>query len=221
MAELTVPDRYLMGIAKIINIDDNAFNALLSVLSKTEPTIDFDKYKSEIVNQLGEPEQGDLIDAMLSLYGACTGLDISRNDFVEDLYKAIQESRREELQFSPEIGDRFKDRLLKLLGNDQFAELMKAAEIQSEQNHIFLESRILSDIRPIFGPDVEATPIGGIVTHNLNICYSKGRMRKEFFVAMDNNDIEQLLAVLNRAKKKADSLKKMIDESSIRYIEVK
>ncbi len=77
----------------------------------------------------------------------------------------------------------------------------------------------MTDIRPIFGPDPENEPESAVIVHTLKISYHEGRQIKEFFLALDPEQVDELIGVLERASLKSESLKRMLAGTDVSYID--
>lgn len=76
----------------------------------------------------------------------------------------------------------------------------------SYQNNL-LNSRIITDMRPVFskGDDLKVDTI--IITHNLELTYLENGQSKTEYFALNSKDIEDLTKVLERAKNKEGALR--------------
>jgi len=82
------------------------------------------------------------------------------------------------------------------------------------------EVRILTDVRPVFEPSApEAAPAGAVIVHTLKISYRGDNSAKDFFVALDSEDVRQLTEQLERARSKAESLKSVLKAAEVPYID--
>lgn len=89
-----------------------------------------------------------------------------------------------------------------------------------EQGQAFCGARILTDIRPLFAPDLKAAPTAALVVHTLRISYHQGSELKQFYVAMDSEDIQALKNTLDRAESKAENLHAVLDTAKITCLDV-
>ena len=70
--------------------------------------------------------------------------------------------------------------------------IAKAARLQRDGERLYCTGKTLSDIRPVFGTDPAARPLGTVLTHTLKIAYHQGSERLEFHVILDSTDLEEL-----------------------------
>jgi hypothetical protein len=115
----------------------------------------------------------------------------------------------------------FKERIVTLLSLDALNLIeAKAKELQQEGQRLLLDARILTDIRPVFGEDIGENPTAFILTHTLKLHYHEGGEHREFFVALDEQDIASLKKMSERAQEKTVVLKRVVAASGIRYVDL-
>ncbi len=79
-------------------------------------------------------------------------------------------------------------------------------------------SKILSDLRYVFKSDPEEEPYGAVIVHLLKLTYHEDTEHKEFFVAMDDGDLRHLKEVIERAEKKARTLRRKLDAAATIFL---
>jgi len=101
-----------------------------------------------------------------------------------------------------------------------FQAFAKASELLLQNERNFSSARGLTDLRPLFPDDIETGPVLFVIQHELQIKYKRKDMTvaEEFFVAMDERDIEKLLDVLNRMRRKSEVLAKRLKEAKMPYL---
>lgn len=143
-----------------------------------------------------------------------TGLELhgfSAGDIIEAITNDLSDLFEKESFYKKK--QVLRDRLTKLLGSIKILQITaKGYDLMAEYDKVFIGSRIITDIRPIF-PSLDASVssvASAIIVHNLKITYQKGKSRKDIFVAMDSNDIKQLRSELDRAETKSSSVRNII-----------
>src|ERR1035438_229170 len=147
---------------------------------------------------------------------------IDSQEFADEISKSVLASASKDFDFSPEKGRILNSRLQKLLSFDKtLAVTSKAYDVLTEHAHTFCRARIISDIRPVFTNTVESAN-GAVIIHNLQIGFHEGGdgEHKEFYVALDTDDIQALKEVVIRAEKKTIALRSILKSSSVPYLEV-
>ncbi len=152
---LTVPKRYQSGFAKIRDLDNETFQELLSALWKMPSTISFASLSSAVAAMVdtdtitvGDVEE--IVPAALFLHPIQEGLELSAPEVAERVARGMEEVSSERLRSLPKHRDAFQARLLDLLNIGPLGVIAKAGGLSVESEHSLLETRILTDIRPIF-----------------------------------------------------------------------
>ncbi len=222
MAAIRIPKQFEQGIVKILNLPDGVAAALLLALQASPLSL---KPKvmslsiSEKIKDLSEAEIEQIVLTLTSLYMAQASLEMSAPEFLDGLIEAIEESSSKPADFTEDARSKFKQRLADLLNIDSFGTAAKAQEVLHEQQYALSQVRILTDIRPVFGKEKIESPVAAVLVHTMKLTYiSEGKIR-EFFVAMDTSDIKILRDALERAEKKAESMKEMISKTGVSIIE--
>jgi hypothetical protein len=80
----------------------------------------------------------------------------------------------------------------------------KAIDLARAGNLAFSDVRIISDIRPVFGVELGATPPAAVVLHNLTIQHLGDE--GDYFVLLSKEDLKRLQKVIERALRKDEML---------------
>src|SRR6185503_15329531 len=99
-------------------------------------------------------------------------------------------------------------RLDRLFANSLFVVSIRGDAERFEYDKVFSQASVSTDIRPIFGT-AQGMPQAAILTHMLNIHYLFDGRHREFYIALDELDIESLIDVLESATSRAENLKKV------------
>ena len=221
---LEIPPGQKAALARILHFSQKERASLVDLLKESEPSILGRKFVSGWVQKakVPETEAAELFQLLASMY---VSMDLSRQPtekFVEDVTAALKASGDSTLR--PKDGDwgsiqSFLSQVFSL--ETTFGVSAKATDIRSEYKHVFCTARILTDLRPVYGRDVEERPSAGVVVHEAKITYhdSGEEQTKDFYVALDNDDIQQLKKLLDRATRKEASLKTSARKGGINVLE--
>ncbi len=215
---LRIPPSHYAGLSKLLHLEKRSVSMLIEVLKEKTPTLSRERFTSDIVQLTAfkKNDVDDMLNVLLGLYSVRLDADISTHDFVESLCKAMEFTKNKDLQPANGEWGVFKDNLQAILGFDQSLGIIsKAQDLLSHQKNIFQDARVFTDIRPVFGEDPNEPLIGGLIVHQLQINYLQDGETKEFFIALDIDDLSKLRNVLNRAEAKAESLSLFLKSSSI------
>jgi hypothetical protein len=163
-------------------------------------------------------ELEEILKTLLSLCLARLQLDTSTSELADRVCAAMQESEDIDLRLLGDECDRFKDRLTKLLDIEPLLYAAKSASVMTAHDHAFIHARTLTDVRPVFGSDVETLPKAAMIIHTLEVAYRSGRKSENFYVALDSQDVESLIATLQRALAKEARLKTILKTSGLTHL---
>jgi hypothetical protein len=220
----TVPRRYQSGLAKISRLDDESTHELWTALQQTPSSTDSDTLVSAVaaaVDTIAVSDLEEIVPALLHYYAFRDATQSSASEVAEGIAHEMEEIPSTSLRLSPKDSETLQARLLELLSIDSLYAIARAARLSLENEHSFTEARVVTDIRPVFDQErPEAPPTGAIVVHTLRITYvSDNNEIKNFFVALDTNEVRELLKHLERADLKAESIKKILDATEMDYID--
>lgn len=222
---LRVPREYEGGLAKIRDLSDESAQELLAALKQVPATYDQSALSSAVaekVDTIAASDVNEIVPALLSLYAYRDYSQSAISDVAESMVQAMLESESERLRLLPEDRDFFTKRLSELLSVEPLNRVVRASILLHENEHSLRDARILTDIRPVFETEnPDAPPRGAVILHTLKISYRADNTVKEFFVALDTDDVRKLLDQLERADAKAESLKSILKTAQVPYIDTK
>ena len=146
----------------------------------------------------------------------------SAHELAQNVAGSYSGIRSKDNHFSPTQAKLLSDRIKSLLSFDKtMAVTAKAFDVMTEHARTFCRARILSDIRPVF-TNLDEFASAAVIIHNLQIGFHEGGTgeHKEFYVALDTNDIQNLKEVIERAEKKTVALEAILNTSKVPYLEV-
>ncbi len=216
-----IPEKYEDGFIALYNMSKKDFEVMLNAISKL-PLV---SSPSNLVRQVSpdlEISMEDIQDVFFSIESLIPLVDkkIEKEEIINQLTTVIKKT--ELLVFSDDEEKVFRDRLLALLNSEKVYYAVKADELITENAIVFLDSKIVTDIRPIFQKDAQEKPKVGIVTHTLQIHYRtcENSTHQTIFLSIDSNDIEALQENLERAVEKTKTLIEVLDKSEMQSIVV-
>jgi uncharacterized protein YfkK (UPF0435 family) len=211
-----IPDIYRPGFIKMKALSPSEVESISEALSKSPLSGGLRGMigtVGERVPSLTRKEVEDILRALYSLYLYRHDSEGTLPKFVSELIAAMGSSGKE-LTLTEDEKGKFQDTISKLLNVDALQIASKAEELRQDYACTFYDAKILTDVRPIFAKP-EDRPIGVAITHTLKIVYHKGSAHKEFYVAMDAEDLEKMKRVVQRAETKASSLASLIKSANL------
>jgi len=214
-------------VSRITKLDIETVRAIRAALDAVVYHDRPPKASSVIVTAIGsvsppeitEEDYRKISEALTSMYVVQSGQDMSSDEFTEGVANALEALPDPDLRLEPSERETFKEKLSVLLGAEMFAMLSKVGDLRAESEHVFCHARILTDVRPVFGAQIEKGPVAALIMHNLKIAFhlSGRRGDHDFYVLLDGDDLSELKEVIIRAEAKAKTLRGMV-KSDVRLI---
>ena len=210
MAELKLPEEDRKALVMLGALPPDTLNQMLIAIEQSPAAV-------ASVPGLSPGDAEQLMDALNDMYRIREFNEVDIDKFVSDICEALREHDQLTLADEP----KFRERLTRILDIDTLTIAAKAFILHSEHEHRFCTARILTDARPVYGPSVSDPPAAMIVTHTLKVSYHEGPAARlnDIYFSLGSTDLDELLDLLDRAKKKAKSLQEAFGASKIRFID--
>lgn len=218
MAEITIPEPYEAGLKIILSLSNESIAELTSALLKIPAKVFPFSLADEIavnVQSIPIDDLGNILETLQSLYFSNLDYEAPADIMAEEISQVAAQKGG----LSQEDREKLRDRLAELLDIESLRIVTKALRVLRNNQHIFHDARIITEIRPVFSSDVEEPPPAAVILHMLNITCHGTDGHKEFFIAMDTDDIEVLRDVIDRAEAKTLGLKQMLNKAGTIYLE--
>jgi hypothetical protein len=224
MATINLPGRHVQGLIKLFSLPDEYTDQLIESLSNSNLTINPENLiKDSLASITGftSDDVNSITQAIISLLLLRGSYDnISAEELVVDFVEAIKESDFNELKPSDDNYDKVQNKLVGIFSIENLLVSAKAVSLKFECENLFTRARIVTEILPVF-VNIDDTPKAAIISHQLSIHYFQDGRHREFYLAIDEEEIDDLMEVLERAKRKGASLQKFLDSTNVKYIENK
>lgn len=205
-----IPEVYQEGFRGLGSYSKTEFEKIVKALTQLDPVVTIRELALRISESF-DLDEASLYEVLLSVASITPYL---YEDKVTDLAKSISNVALRIDLIDEKNFEEFESRLLFLLNNKMIFYPARAQDLLSEYDRIFINSRILTDIRPVFGVDVKEPPECGMVVHSLSINCRESRSDnyKDYFFALDSQDLSVLKEAIERAEAKASSLKTVFEK---------
>ena len=220
MASFNLNERRLPVFQKIAALDKASVNAMFVALANVKPAALPASFPLDVALTLTDMSQSDaaeIVATLHSLFAPFASSSKSLDGFIDDIVVSFGRISDRKAGAKPEECDRLRDNLKKLLSAPAFGLGAKASGVLLENERNFILSRIVTEVRPVFGVE-DAEIAGAVVLHSLRISYIKDNEREEFFVAIDSDDLAKLIVDLERAKRKEEKVKEMLFAGKVAYM---
>lgn len=216
MADIAIPEEEVPAFKSLVELKDNEFASLASAVASASPCLFLGDYIKGILKKLDEqPKWGAMLVVVVN---SCRLME-RLNSPAEKAAGIIGQALRDDHKFDPESSSVLEKRLSSILkSSDSLVIVAKALNVMTEHDRIFLNARIISDIRPIFTTSLDA-PKAAVIIHNLVVTNAQNNEQMETFFALDDSDLKQLKRIIERAEEKSNALKSMLRKSNIEILE--
>lgn len=203
--KLRIPERQKEDFKFFLNLPKEVQDELISFIQNipfgmsNKSLID---YAFEKITNLSRDNIIKILSIYFSLSSAKEELEYGDDEFINNLSDSLDELDDEDLKLNE-----ISLNTLSIMFNSQ-NKLSKSRSIIREyniNNNNYENSKITIDIRPVF--DSENTLLGSAIISNLKILYINNEEENNFFVSLDENDINELIKILNSTKEKIKHIK--------------
>lgn len=143
-----------------------------------------------------------ILEALSALYSVRVENEQSVDAFIRDVSMAMRRGGVEGESISDGEASKLEERLTRLLSIESFTISSKASDLQFAHERVFDSARIFTDIRPVFGGEGVGDVRGAVMINQLRISCVEGPGVKDFFFALDQDDLVALKKVLEGAEGK-------------------
>lgn len=217
-----IPKQREEAVKKLLELKSDQRELLIKVLEQASVVRSEPELLGQVCDAMKLEDNGELLREVLK---GLLNLEFGRNVrqkspevFSRDVCQA---ARNQELGPQDADWSTIETQLTRLFSCRQsIGTLSKAFAIIQEDERLFMGSRIVSDLRPVFEDDPKTAPASTLVTHRLKIDYREAGVWKEFYVALDRTDLEKLREIVERAIHKERTLEQLAERMNMRILSV-
>lgn len=215
LLKLKIQRKNLSDLQLIANIDSDTLSTIKDNFNETKsPYIKPSELKSYLSELLSDTQAETLVRQLISLSSLAREKNVNAEVVIDSVLAALEKESGEDFQECTEAF-REKSKVIRdLLESKSIQNVMKAIELSFDFDNFLDSSRIITDLRPLY--DIEDVNIsGGIITQTLRIKYTNISGSHSMSIAMDEKDINDLIASCKRALNKSKELKIYAEKSGI------
>jgi hypothetical protein len=212
-----IPEEYKKGFKELASLEEDVFNSILHSLDNAELGLTISQLADKVSTDFAF-DKSKLIEIFTSVAALIPYLN-EEEDILECVNDVVQIATKEELI---KEGNPLDNRLFRLIDDRKIYYAFKITDLKTENKNIYVTSKILTDIRPIFDIDVEKIPLIGITQHTLHLHYQSdlGAPHKDFYINLTSSEISELIGVLIRADKKEETLNTIYKKAGITKLDI-
>lgn len=189
---------------------EEVYNSLKSAYAGIMPKNLINKLYTDLNKKIEEKQAANIIRVYLSLINTYNAFELSSMD---DFFPILEETLKRDLPELSLSDGNFSSLKLLLQSSPDLVIGTKISDIQTEQSKVFLEATTFQDIRPLFNDEGEL--LGSSIIHTLKITYKENDDVKYFYVALDNEDINDFSCEIEKTKQRINQLKTVFSNAKI------
>jgi hypothetical protein len=223
MTRYEIPRPFLQGfeaIAKLSVEDSKRVTQILSGIpvGYTEKKLAVLLHEKCTFSELDSFNIAAVLFSLMPLkLNATTG---NSDKFVVELAQAYSEQSKTDNK--KEVAEKLRENLNILLEADGNLRLtQKAKYLQGEYEKVYLEARIISDVRLVYENAIENVAKHALVVHQLRVHFSENGEHKNLYFALDNNDLKKLKDIILRAELKDTQISNGTYTTGLQFIDFK
>ena len=215
MARLNIPAQFRSSLQALADLPDEVADQLTEAFKNASAKIDPSRFADEIFRRTSNSHlTNETISELIEALFALSSLRYAQGLKVEELIADVTKGILSDGGATKESQQLFRSRLTILLSSEALILSSRGTTLQRDHQRTLMECLVLTDMRPIFSESGEEVKAGMII-HTLKLVYFEGPDLKEFFVALDDADVEKLKAGAMRAQTKSKALRAMLSENQI------
>lgn len=220
MANYNIPKEDLKGFVTIAGLSQ----ATLAKLTNAIENAPVGLLPKELTENLASKVdlKRELLTQIIEIVYAINGIKVKENKTSESITKDVLESIKltnPEFKLSAPALRNLNTNLTKLLSFDgSLALTLKSHSLSVEYERVYLSSRIMTDIRPVF-TELKDKMDAAILVHSLKLKYRINNESKSVFLTLTSKELKELKEHIIRAEKKEDIIKKSIGKQ-IKFIDI-
>lgn len=217
---LSIPEHSHKALERLLSIDEETAEKLHEALSLKPHCLDLKCISKQVTEKAGiaRAEAEDLVQLLFSIYTVRYDREISVSKMIAELRAAVEKLAKPALTSAfaqPAVNDRL-EKLLSLEAS--FGIVVKGMAILFDHPCHFHAARILTDARPIFLSDAGKGPVSFLIGHTLKITIHEDGDDKDWFLALDSEDLEELKKTIDRALSKEKALTNALSAASFHVL---
>jgi len=221
---LSIPKDHQRTILDLFRLPASKREIILSAVGKLTSSSTIRDYATILSTDVDlNIDQAKRIVVLVGIYSLVDASDRSVETVVSDISDALKELDNPLINdASPEQFKAFESFVAEYLSiQTPLGIRAKAFRVMSQHGRVFLRSEIYSDIRTVFQSiDPNIRPEVGVLFHSLKLTYMEDREKREFYIAMDHKDLQQLARTIDRALKKHVTLSRMITDFGMECLDI-
>ena len=205
---LKIPKEFISGFKKLNDLSIEDVNRIASFISTIPSGTGPKEFISLLSTKFTIDGLSELSSTIYSLGSILLNFDESVEEISKMLNKAIIETIEKDI--AKDKPNNLEEKLFVILSNaDNLKFTFKALNLISDNDIIYRNGRIFSDIRLLFNENIKENKNNrkAVIIHRLKIESNKNDEDKDYYFSLDSNDLHKMKELINRAIMKDKQIK--------------
>ncbi len=224
--KLKIPEPFLKQFALLKKLEPEKREILVQELEKiTSDYIEFSSDEIDSISKKSKIERKDLRDLfnlILEIFFIqySDEQETSVEEFLKELEEGIKDTNNDNIIPANNEWEEYMAFWRSILSMDKTIGLLaKAINIRKDYNNQYLDSKIYTEIRPIFSRHINTDLANAaILYHNLKIEYKQALLPEHLFISLNPEDLRNLKKVIDRALEKEKNLIRLFELKDLKLI---
>lgn len=212
-----IPPRYLSGLQAVASLSLEDTARICTAFDEAPRRLTLVRLAGHLQDALPDLEYDaeQILEAVLSLVALLPEDASGAKELAEDV------SASRDLELSDTARRDLAVHLESLMTVRPLYLAARASSVVLDYDRAFHDARVLTDVRPVFGPVVDDGPQAAAIISTLKLEFHPAGDRgiESSFYALDRMDLVRLRQVVDRAIRKTDQLEKLLNDSDLPYWE--
>ncbi len=219
--EINIPEDHRKAFARLSGVDDRLFESILGALKATKPCLRLAELRQRVHAAVKSvlPDEERLTEAIVILANTASRLEFSSDISEKDVLQSVATT----VAMREGLDQEHERCLLVRLGELSSLPLIhvsaKSSTLQVAHDRIYNSSKIITDLRPVFGEPIDSSDLLFMVIHHLHIIAMRNGKPEELYLSMDDKDLDMLRDAVDRARAKASLLRSTLQEHQLNEID--
>lgn len=227
--EFRPTNAFIQEMESLFCLEDSQLEKFLASLQSSESTDDLTDFIHECSESITIPTQlsesgttpftiGATIKNILTYRASNSSLTIKEQ--VDAICISLNQSRGSIFFNDQKLQARVSHFLTSIFSIKNLNNAAKSLVLHAEHENVFYDSKVITDIRPVFNRDTPdhfdgISLEGFLISHQLRITAISSDNRKDFYFSLSDQEIENLIVSLKRAQKKSHLLQRRFEDSNL------
>lgn len=212
---LNIPKNLISGFRALVDLPINEVKVIAEFLPKIPLGTGPNDFHNKLQGQFDIENISIISNTIFSLGNLLlkkdnNGIENIANDLITSLTKKVKSPLEQN-----EIDDLKQKLYIILYNSENLKSTFKALSLLSENDIVYRDSRIITDMRLLFDDDnlSESNNRKALIIHRLRIEAYKNETFKNFYISLDSKDLSKLKESIDRALDKEQEIKNSYSEN--------